>query len=145
MSKGDHREEGDDGTELERKEFDEWLLKRWQEKDDLLKRFNETGSVVERSPSQREDEDEEEEEEEDGRVKGEIAWKPRLRSTVSEMLQFAGIIALVVLIAGWGLPLAWNTVKGATSLSPSVGGKVGCGCGKMGGEMKGRGLDRMEL
>ncbi|GAA5977858.1 hypothetical protein JCM5350_006199 [Sporobolomyces pararoseus] len=146
LSKGDHQEEGDDGTELERKEFDEWLLKRWQEKDDLLKRFNETGSFVERSPSQREDEEEEEEEEEeDNRVKGEIAWKPRLRSTVSKVLQFVGIIALVVLIAGWGLPLAWNTVKRATSSSPSVGGKVGCGCGKMGGGIKGMGLDRMEL
>ncbi|GAA5954299.1 hypothetical protein JCM3765_005344 [Sporobolomyces pararoseus] len=136
--------EGDDGTESERLEFDKWLLKRWQEKDNLLKRFHETGSFIERPLSQRE-----EEEEEEDRVKGESVWKPRLRTAVSESLQFVGIIALVVLISGWGLPLAWNTAKGAFGLNPhlssSVADKVGCGCGKMGGGMKRIGLDRMDL
>ncbi|GAA5899875.1 uncharacterized protein JCM6883_006019 [Sporobolomyces salmoneus] len=99
--------EGDDGTEEERKEFEEWLRRRWEEKDDLLKRFNETGSFVERQ-TRRTEEDEDEDED---RVKGEVAWRPRLRSPVSETLQFVGIIVIISIAFGWGLPFVWQTVK----------------------------------
>lgn len=143
-----------DGTEEERRRFDEWLLERWREKDDLLRKFNETGSFVEephpsrsrRSHEGREEDEEEGEEEEcDERVQGEVGWKPRLTTPVFDTIQFVGLTVFVLVMVGWGLPFVWKSIvlrgvsrllsTSSTSISPSTfdspSMKIGCGCNKM--------------
>ncbi|GAA5887106.1 hypothetical protein JCM16303_007136 [Sporobolomyces ruberrimus] len=150
--------EGDDGSEEERRVFDEWLLKRWGEKDSLLKRFNETGSFVDQSVkvTTRALTTEDEDEEDQDRVRGEVSWKPRLRSPIIESLQIVGF-GLPFVALGWGLPLLWKAGKMVVGASAAavearkVGGegsgvKAGCGCGKMGGgSAGGLDVDRSEL
>ncbi|GAA5846170.1 hypothetical protein JCM3766R1_005657 [Sporobolomyces carnicolor] len=80
--------QGDDGSEQEKKIFDAWLLERWQEKDDLLRRFNQTGSFMVNEGGRRQVESDDEADED--RAKGEYVWKPRLRSPVWESLQDRG-------------------------------------------------------
>lgn len=44
---------GLEGTEEEKKVFDGWLRDRWREKDDLLQRFLDTGSFVDKDATKR--------------------------------------------------------------------------------------------
>lgn len=150
--------EGGDGTEEEKKVFDEWLLKVWGEKDELLKRFNEKGSFCPTSVStnmkKNESEEETDEEDDEGRMKGEIGWVPRLRNSGSELATFIGITVLVVGAYGLGIGWAWKSAKEvfggvAASKENELSGnpmRVGCGCGKK--MTSGMGLepgDRIEL
>jgi hypothetical protein len=140
---------GNEGTEDERKKFDEWLLERWQEKDDLVKRFNETGSFGERLARQSE-------EEEEDRVRGEVSWKPSLTNRVSELSQLVGLVLPVLFFAAWGVPIVWKASRAVVALigAATIGRGNGnggamrdtagsCGCGKMGNSRVGN--DRIEL
>lgn len=143
--------QGDDGSEQEKKIFDAWLLERWQEKDDLLRRFNQTGSFMMNEGGRRQVESDDEADED--RAKGEYVWKPRLRSPVWESLQFVALAIVTASVLAWGLPVVWRFAAetvGRAKLgffnSPAGAGSVGCGCGEMnGGAVKVHGIERIEL
>ena len=122
--------------------FDEWLLKVWGEKDELLRRFNEKGSFcptsVPISTEKKESKEETDGEDDEGRMKGEIGWVPRLRNSGSELAIFIGITALAIGVYGLGIRFAWRSAKEifrgvAASKGNELSGnpmRVGCGCGK---------------
>ncbi|GAA5939224.1 uncharacterized protein JCM15063_004459 [Sporobolomyces koalae] len=135
-------EDGDKEQEQDRQAFEQWLLARWTEKDELLKRFNSTGTFTASAHDADEsDSDSSElEQEGQGRFKGEVRWIPNSRKTFKETAECFGYgIPLITL--GWILPLA---VRGV--LRSWFGGSKptasGCSCGKM---SMGSSVDRLEL
>ncbi|GAA6008106.1 hypothetical protein JCM11491_001887 [Sporobolomyces phaffii] len=149
-------EEIDEGTEEERRAFDAWLVARWREKDDLLKRFNETGSFVVASTATAAAADDDDEDEE---VEGEVRWRPRLKNPVRETLEVTAFGFPSLIAAAWGAPAIWHASKALVGMGLAAiagrshavkgGGTLkeagsSCGCGKMAGGDLG-GIERIEL
>lgn len=120
-------EAGGEGTDEEKKVFDEWLRARWAEKDVLLERFVSEGSFFE---SGEKEVGVGEEEKKGGRL-GEVVWEVELRRWWEN---FAGLflvwlVVLIVLAGAVGFVVRALGVGSGAGVAE--GAKASCGCAKM--------------
>ncbi|GAA6060179.1 hypothetical protein JCM10212_005180 [Sporobolomyces blumeae] len=159
---GLERGELGEGTEHEKKEFEEWLMVRWKEKDELLREFNETGqfpSLATDGKDHLRENGRAEEDDDDGREPRDnelqVEWDVRLREPfVVELSKTFGFG--VPFLLGWyvlgsvtpylihavatGFRLARSALvdrhPGDFDVTQAVEGTVDmCGCGKKGVEL----------
>lgn len=126
----------DEGTEEEKRVFEEWLRKRWEEKDRLIERFRTEGSFLQLprlnglKAVDEEDHDE--------RRPGEHVWPIRLRHPLEPLLAFSLFLPLLALYALWrGRWMAAGLLIGGAKRVLRRGGErvsastKTCGCGNM--------------
>ncbi|BGP10895.1 hypothetical protein JCM10049v2_006789 [Rhodotorula toruloides] len=129
----------DEGSEEEKRAFEEWLRKRWEEKDQLMERFRTKGSFLEepRSHGSRgAAEQDEDEDDEDERRPGEHVWPIRLRHPLEPLLAFSLFLPFLALYGIWrGRWVAAGLLVSGLRYAVGRGGEAAatksCGCGKM--------------
>ncbi|BGP27182.1 lysocardiolipin and lysophospholipid acyltransferase [Rhodotorula toruloides] len=127
----------DEGSEEEKRVFEEWLRKRWQEKDDLMERFRTEGTFLEQRRSKGTIETFEEDDD-DERRPGEHVWPIRLRHPLEPLLAFSLFLPLLALYGIWrgrwvaaGLLLSGTKYAFGRRRGKVAASREACGCGKL--------------
>lgn len=87
--------DGTDGTEEEKKVFDEWLRARWTEKDALMASFARDGTFTGTKEA--------------GRQEDEAVWPLKLNSRLDYLECFSWFLPVIALVGAWYLlPSLWS-------------------------------------